>query len=329
MKEESDAGREVLYVRYQKMNRSVMIGFALLLLGNGAGWAAKASFVPHELFRVSFGPGRDQLAARVEGGNLIIPRDFTMDGAGHFYITDINNHRISRFSSAGRYEMEFRYLPTAGQLFAHADSRENLWLLLSDPVQGMFYGVYDKRGRSLRSGIFSRFNRFRLHPDDDNVLHVILTSDKDPRVAQTYLYDEKDLLLKREHIARPPETHHQVRRNNHVYFIDQMPGGGKDAPPVNRVTDEKRRGIADIQGTVVYVTGRGEVYTRISDREIHVVEPDGSLKGKAFLSGLPTACASVRFDAEGNIYELDGIPDKVGQYTAEMPGMRVLLWERR
>jgi hypothetical protein len=80
---------------------------------------------------------------------------------------------------------------------------------------------------------------------------------------------------------------------------------------------------------VVYVTGLGEVYTRVSDREIQVYEPDGSLKGKVVLTGLPTACASVRFDADGNIYELDGIPDQAGQYTAEMPGMRLLLWERR
>jgi hypothetical protein len=148
--------------------------------------------------------------------------------------------------------------------------------------------------------------------------------------VQTYLFNEKDLLLKKENVARPPETHHRVRRDNHVYFIDQMPGGGnKDVPPVNRVTDESHRGIADIQGAVVYVTGLGEVYTRTSDRQIHVYEPDGSLKGKVVLTGLATACASVRFDAEGNIYELDGIPDPAGQYTAEMPGMRLLRWEHR
>jgi hypothetical protein len=301
-----------------------------MFLGSGTARAASATFMPRELFRVPFGQSRDHLGARLEGGNLIIPRDFTMDGAGHFYITDINNHRISRFSSTGRYEMEFRYLPTAGQLFAHADSRENLWLLISDPVEGIFYGVYDRRGRILRSGIFSRFNRFRLHLDDANVLHVILTSDKDPRAVQTYFFDEKDLLLKKENVARPPETHHQVRRNNHVYFIDQIPGsGGKNAPMVNRVTDESHRGIANIQGTVVYVTGLGEVYTRISDREIRVYEPNGSLKGKVFLTGLATACASVRFDADGTIYELDGIPDQAGRYTADMPGMRLLVWERQ
>jgi len=95
------------------------------------------------------------------------------------------------------------------------------------------------------------------------------------------------------------------------------------------VTDESHRGIADIQGTVVYVTETGEVYTRGSDREIRVYEPDGSSKGKIILTGLKTACASVRFDSDGNIYELDGIPDQAGQYTAEMPGMRLLLWERR
>jgi hypothetical protein len=79
----------------------------------------------------------------------------------------------------------------------------------------------------------------------------------------------------------------------------------------------------------VYVTGRGEVYTRISDREIRVYEPDGSFKGKVLLRGLPSACQAVRFDADGDIYELDGIPDKNGQHTAEMPGMRLMVWERR
>jgi len=216
-----------MYAIERVMKKRFVAGIILILFGGGLCQAASVTFVPRELFRVSFGRSRDQLGARVEGGNFIIPRDFTMDGAGRFYITDINNHRIARFSSAGRYEMEFRYLPTAGQLFAHADSRENLWMIISDPVEGMFYGVYDRGGRSLRSGIFSRFNRFHLHPDDENVLHVILTSDNDPRAMQTYFFDEKDLLLKKEIVARPSETHHQVRRANHVYFIDQIPGPGQ------------------------------------------------------------------------------------------------------
>jgi len=302
----------------------------LALLSGGIVQAAPGTFAPRELFRVSFGKGPDRLGARLDGENLTAPRDFTMDGAGHFYLYDINKHRVARFSSEGRYEMEFRYPATAGQLFAHADSHENLWLMISDPGQGMFYGVYDSRGRSLRSGIFSRFNHFRLHPDDDNVLHVILSSDKDPRATQTYLFDEKSLLMKREHIARPPETHHQVRHKDRVYFIDQVPGSAtSDSPPVNRVTDEAHHGVAELRGVVAYMTSMGEIYTRVGDREIRVYEADGSLKGKVVLEGLPSACASVRFDADGNIYELDGIPDQAGQYTAEMPGMRLIRWERR
>ena len=253
---------------------------------------------------------------RLDGGNLIIPRGFTMDAAGRFYIYDVNHHRVARYSSQGRYEMELRYPETAGQMFAHADSRENLWLLVSDPAQGLFYGVYDARGRNLRSGTFSQFNHFQLHPDDDNVLHVLLSSERNPGAVQSWFLDEKSLLMKKENVARPPETHHQIRRHDHVYFIDEVPGGaGSHASPVNRVTDESHRGLADIQGTVVYVTGRGEVYARVSDREIRVYEPDGSFKGKVLLKGLPSACLAVRFDGDGNIYELDGIPDKNDQYT--------------
>ena len=301
-----------------------------IFLTGSAAWAASASFAPRELFRVPFGDSRERLGMRLDGGNLIIPRGFTMDASGHFYIYDVNHHRVARYSSEGRYEMELRYPVTAGQMFAHADSRENLWLLVSDPAQGLFYGVYDARGRNLRSGTFSQFNHFRLHPDDDNVLHVILSSDQNPAAVQTWFLDEKTLLLKKENVGRPPETHHQIRRRDHVYFIDEVPGrSDHHALTVNRVTDESHRGLADIQGTVVYVTGRGEVYTRISDREIRVYEPDGSFKGKVLLRGLPSACQAVRFDADGDIYELDGIPDKNGQYTAEMPGMRLMVWERR
>jgi len=307
----------------------VLLGMTLCLSG-GVVHAASVTFAPRELFRVSFGKGADQLGARREGDNFIIPRDFTMDGSGHFYLYDINNHRIARFSSDGRYEMGFRYPLTAGQLFAHADSHENLWLMISDPSQGMFYGVYDSQGRNLRSGIFSRFNHFHLHPDDNNVLHVILSSDQNPQATQTYIFDEKNLLMKRENIARPPESHHEVRRKDHVFYIDQVPGSETpQSPAVNRVTDEAHHGVAELRGTVVYMTGQGEIYTRVGEREIRVYEADGSLKGKVTLTGLPSACASVRFDEDGNIYELDGIPDKDGQYTAEMPGMHVIVWERR
>jgi hypothetical protein len=320
-----------------------------LILPGAMAAAARVSFTPRELFRIPFGKERERLGTRIEGGLLLIPREFTMDGAGHFYINDSNKHRIARFSDQGTYEMEFRYLPTARQLFAHADSSQNLWLLISDPAQGTYYGIYDPRGKRLKAGIFSRFNRFRLHLDDNYTLRVILSSDKDPAAWQTYVLDEKSLLMKKENIAPPPENHHQVRRGGRVYFIDQVPGGAaEDAQRVNRVTDEYRRAIADIKGTVIYVTGGGEIYTRVGKREIRVYEADGSLKGKVRLQGLSGACASIRFDPEGNLYLLDGIPDQTDEelrrrvppvdkredfedlhYTSEMPGMRLIQWERR
>ena len=53
----------------------------------------------------------------------------------------------------------------------------------------------------------------------------------------------------------------------------------------------------------------------MGEREIHVYSVEGSLKGKVILEGLTAACASVRFDSAGNIYELDGIPDQDHQYS--------------
>jgi hypothetical protein len=311
------------------IRKSVLLGIAILCSG---GWAqaASVSFVPRELFHVPFGPHQDSLGERREGDNLIVPRDFTMDGSGHFYLYDINKHRIARYSFTGGYEMEFRYPATAEHLFAHADSHENLWLMISDPTQGMFFGVYDSRGRVLRSGIFSRFNHFKLHPDDNNVLHVILSSAQHPSETQTYIFDEKSLLMKKENIAPPPDSHHQVRQQDHLYFIDQVPGSAASgAPPVNRVTDETHHGVAELQGTVIYMTPAGEIYTRVGDREIRVYEAKGQLMGKVVLDGLSSACASIRFDPDGNMFELDGIPDKAGQYGADMPGMRLIEWQRQ
>jgi hypothetical protein len=293
-------------------------------------FAASVTFEPRELFRVPFGQSKDTLGAKIDAGNFIIPRDFSMDGSGHFYIYDPNKHRIVRFSPEGRYQMEFRYLVTAGQVFAHADSRENLWLMISDPAEGMFYGVYDSGGKVLRSGIFSRFNRFRLHVDDDGALHVILSSEKNPASTQTYLFDEKSLLMKKENIAQPPENHHQIRRSDHTYFIDQVPDGSKDeSRHVNHITNEAHQKVAAIHGTVVHVSDRGEIYTRAGPCEIAVYDVRGSLTGKVALKGLDSACAAIRFDAYGNIYELDGIPDAAGQYNSKMPGMRVVVWERQ
>src|SRR5262249_17363466 len=156
----------------------------------------------------------------------------------------------------------------------------------SDPHQGLYYGVYDPHGKTLKSGLFAQFNQFRLHLDDDALLHVILSSDKNPGVTHTYLMDEESLLMKRERIAAPPETHHQVHKSERVYYVDQVPDGSKeDAHHVNRVTDQSHRSVADIQGAVIYVTDRGEVYTRLGEREIRVYDVGGSLLAQIQLTG--------------------------------------------
>lgn len=330
----------------QKNRRAILL-VAGLLVGARTAQSASLVFSPRELFRVPFGKAKPTLGARVDGGNFLFPRDFTMDGQGHFFIYDTNNHRIARFSSEGTFEMEFRYLPTAQQMFAHTDSRQNLWLLLSDPGRGMYYGVYDSQGKPLRQGLFSRYNHFRLHLDDSYTLHVILSSAKEPAAAQSFIFDEDSFLMKKENVARPPENHHQVRKSDHVYFIDQMPDGSKeDAHHMNRITDEFHRPVAAIKGTVIYVTEQGEVYTRVGTREIDVYDVKGSLKGKVVLKGLRSACASIRFDSTGNIYELDGIPEPSNatsresdpetnedaedlHYTLHMVGMRLIKWERQ
>ncbi len=292
--------------------------------------AASVSFTPKELFRIPFGNNREALGAKIEGGNLLIPRDFTLDSAGHFYIYDSNNHRIARYASDGTYEMGYGYSPSADHVFAHADSSQNLWLLISDPAQGLYYGVYDTHGKRLREGIFSQFNHYELHVDDNGTLQIILSSTRKNTTPQTFIFDEDSLLMKKENIARPPENHHQLRRSDHTYFIDQVPGGSsKDSPPVNRVTDESHHGVANIQGEVIYMTEQGDVYARVGTCEVNVYDVEGSFKGKVLLKGLSSACASIRFDAEGDIYELDGIPDENGRYTASMPGMRLMFWERR
>ena len=326
----------------------IILSLALMLFGGAPSHAASLEFKPRELFRIPFGKEPGSLGARLEGGNFIIPRTFSIDNAGHFYIDDTNKRRIARYSPAGAYQMEFRYLATARQVFAQPDSRENLWLLISDPAQGMYYGVFDPQGRSLRSGIFSRFNQFILHLDDDGTLRVILTSEKDPATHQTYVLDEKALLMKKLSIARPPENHHEIRHSERTYYMDPLPGASQgDGRPVTRITDPAHRAIADIPGDVIYITGRGEIYTRTGPREIRIYDLAGFLKGKITLKGLRSACSALRFDSNGSLYELDGIPDQSDDdlrragvtpggsidfedlhYTPAMTGMRLIQWER-
>ena len=140
------------------------MSLALIFQVQAGAQAAETAFTPRVLFQIPFGKTRDTLGARIEGGNFLFPRDFTLDGAGHFYIYDSNNHRIARFSSEGKYEIGFAYPSTARQIFAHADSHQNVWLLISDPSEGMYYGVYGPNGKRLKAGLFSQFNHFQLHP---------------------------------------------------------------------------------------------------------------------------------------------------------------------
>src|SRR6266567_7463783 len=132
-----------------RQNRWAILLSILVFSGHGRCYAEKITFTPRELFRIPFGKARETLGTRVREGQFSFPRDFTRDGAGHIYIDDSHNHRVARFSSEGKYEMGFHYTETARQIFAHADSRENLWLLISDPERGIYYGVYDPRGKNV------------------------------------------------------------------------------------------------------------------------------------------------------------------------------------
>ena len=140
-----------------------------------------------------------------------------------------------------------------------------------------------------------------------------------------------------------------MRHNDHVYYTDALPGSRKgEQASVTRITDPTRRTFNDIEGAVIYVTGRGEIYTRVGAREIRVYDVTGSLKGKLTLKGLRSACSALRFDSDGSLYELDGIPDQTDDdlkragvspggetdfedlhYTPAMTGMRLIQWERR
>ncbi len=265
----------------------------------------------------------------MEKGNFQFPKDFTIDGTGRFYIYDKLKHRIARYSPVGTYEMGFTYPATAEQVFARPDSKGNLWLLISDPIKGMYYGIYDPRGQKIRDGVFSQYNQFRLHLTDDSLINVIASSRRKPITETVYIFHEPTLLLKRLNAPPPPPDHHRMSKDNRTYFIDAVPGSDeKGSVKRHRVTDQSNRPVGEIQGEVLYITSRGEIYTRVGACAIYVYELQGVLKGKATLSGLPTACAALRFDSEGNIYELDGIPNSQGQYTEEMPGMRLLRWER-
>ena len=316
---------------------------ALLVGGTASAQAAKVTFTPHEMFRIPFGEAREALGTKIDDkGLLLVPRDFTMDGAGHVYIYDFAKNRVARYSEEGKYEMGFHYVGSAHQIFAHADSRQNLWLMVSDPDRGVYNGVYDSNGKRLQSQIYPQYDRFRLHVDDDHTLHVILSSDKTPDQS-TYMFDEDALALKKENIGKLPENHHLIMKSDRAYLIDQLPDTSKeDADHVTRISDASHRRLADIKGSVVYVTKNGEVYARQGKRQINVYSVDGSLEGKVMLAGLSAACASVRFDSEGNIYELDGIPDQAddktkassskdsedSRYSVHMPGMRFILWQR-
>lgn len=303
-------------------------------------------FVPRELFRIPFGAAKEELGSKIENDHLHIPSDFTIDGVGRFYINDIVKHRVVRYSAFGKYELAYTYPATAKQVFAHADEKGNLWLLISDPKRGVYYGVHDAQGKQLRSAIFSQFNRFRLHVGDDAYARVILSSDKNTE-EHLYRFEPDTLLMKRDPAGIPSQTHHRLQAEGGTYFIDQNPQSAKQSEPVQTVTDESRRPVGKIEGRMVYATDAGEVYTRIGRREIRIYSVKGKLKGRVILRGLSSSVATVRFDTLGSLYQLDGIPDRtdadlrVGDakddprtdredlyYTSNIPGMRLVAWTR-
>jgi hypothetical protein len=309
--------------------RALRAFMVVLLMGTMPIEAAKMKFSERELFRIPFGNEKTALGAKVEAGNFLIPRDFSRDLGGHIYINDSNKHRIVRFSPAGQYELSLEYPASAHQVFAQPDGLGNLWLLISDPTRGFYYGVYDSRGKRLREGVFIQYNHFRLHVDDARVLHVILSHSKRPSETHLFYLDQETFLLKKVKAAKPPEEHHRITHLERSYYIDPVPSDAKtDADRRTKITDDQRESEKTIKGRVVYVTDQNEIYTRVGDCQMEIYNLEGSHKGSIKLEGLPSACASARFDPEGNIYLLDGIRDASDRYSPEMPGMRLLVWVR-
>jgi len=137
-------------------------------------------------------------------------------------------------------------------------------------------------------------------------------------VTSSFLFDEERLLLKKEAVGPPPLTHHEIRKNDHLYFADQLPGSKTGESVTTQITDASHKRLSSIRGAVIYTTEQGDLYTRVGACLIHVYEADGTFKGSVHLTGLPSSCASIRFDADGNLYQLDG----------DTEGMHLLQWQR-
>lgn len=305
--------------------------------------AAEVRFVPEELFRIPFGPAREALGAKVENDYLVIPHEFTIDVFGRFYINDLAKHRVVRYSPAGAFEMAVTYDPSVRQVFAHADENGNLWLLLADP-KAVYYGVHSPKGKAIRSAVFSQYNRFRLHVADGGETRVLFSHDAHPAREDLYRFEAGTHLIKRDRWAAPPEGHHRVGRST----LDRVPSAStSDADQTYRLTDPESGKQVEVQGRVVYVTSNGDIYARLGARDLRLYGPDGRSKGRLRLGGLEATGRGIRFDAQGNIYQLDGIPDRSPEdaralgfgdpradpedrrYSSEMPGLRMIRWTRR
>lgn len=323
----------------------LLFAFFLFSIALAPVCAEQVTFVPETLFELPFGTTREALGSKNTGHELIIPSEFTMDSDGRFYINDAAKHRIARFSSKGVYQMGVQYPETAQQVFAHADEIGNLWLLIADPTRGIYYGVHDPAGKALKTAIFPQFTRFRLTIGDDSQARVILTSEKDPQGGHLYRFDADNHQLVRDPSGLPPTTHHKILDGDRTYYIDEDPRADRSKERVQSITDINGRKVGRMQGSVIYVTEARDIYTRTDTRAIRVYDSNGSLRGQVRLSGLSSSCATLRFDSHGNLYQLDGIPDRTPgdlqagaakgdprtdpedlRYSSAMPGMRIVRW---
>lgn len=324
------------------------LSLLLTLLILPPAYAGDVRFSSAELFRIPFGAGRGELGTAIDDKGFRFPHEFTRDARGRFYINDLYKHRIVRYSAEGAYELSLTYPKTATKVFSHADEDGNIWLLVADPTKGFYYGVHDEKGKPLRSAVFSQYQQFRLSVGDDFNLRVVLSSDKKPDDEAFYQFDIDSLLLKKDPSGRPPSTHHRVRTQDGLYFIDQVTDGAKeDHERSHRVSDASGRKLGTIEGRVLYTTARGEVYTRLGARDLRVYSASGRLLTKVRLSGLSATTAFIRFNESGDLFQLDGIPDRTVeevraggaegdprtdqedlQFSPKMTGLRMVQWHR-
>jgi len=304
-------------------------------------------YIPRELFEVRFGTQSYQLGRNVREGEFNGPLRFIVGENEHFYIDDLSNTRVAEYDNMGKFLTAFVF-PSSDQIKEIVlDADEHLWIIAENDIKQMFnYLVYDKHGQLLKaSDLPVDLNVIRSFRTSNNRFITCFSHAERPSGGAYKETSEKSTCFRIDSIQLVLEP---INLENFGHSGDALgnPESRLDfsATPRPRIFVSNGSMKKSLSG-ILRIAKDGRMFKQRSLREFEVYNSSCDLEVTTLIGGFSHTGKFI--DANGDIYQMDYMPDVSDamlkpmthipstqdvedlHYSVDMPGIRMIKWERK